>query len=44
AAALAAADEEWLTSLLSRTVPLSQALEAFEHHPGDIKAVIDLQE
>lgn len=44
AAALAAADEEWLTSLLSRTVPLSQALEAFEHHPGDIKVVIDLQE
>lgn len=41
AAALAKADMGWLERLITRRVPLSRALEAFEP-AGDIKAVIDL--
>ena len=43
AEALAAADGQWLSSLITRTVPLTRALEAFDHERGDIKVVIDLQ-
>lgn len=41
--ALAAADPDWLASLITRRVPLSRALEAFERQDGDVKVVIDLQ-
>ena len=43
AEALAAADPQWLSALITRTVPLTRALDAFDHEPGDIKVVIDLQ-
>ena len=42
AEALAAADEGWLTRLITRRVPLERALEAFAPHPDDIKTVITL--
>ncbi|TDD44357.1 theronine dehydrogenase [Nonomuraea terrae] len=41
AAALAKADLSWLERLITRRVPLSNALEAFEP-AGDVKAVVDL--
>jgi len=41
AAALAEADREWLGRLITRRVPLTRALEAFEP-AEDVKAVIDL--
>ncbi|MFG1698595.1 glucose 1-dehydrogenase [Nonomuraea sp. NPDC049309] len=41
AAALAQADAEWLGRLITRRVPLTRALEAFEP-AEDVKAVIDL--
>ena len=40
--ALARADGKWLAALITRRVPLDRFTEAFEHHPGDIKVVIDL--
>lgn len=43
AQALAQADKEWLSSLITRVVPLSQAQEAFQRQDGDVKVVIDLQ-
>jgi threonine dehydrogenase-like Zn-dependent dehydrogenase len=43
AEALARADGEWLASLVTRTVPLTELDTAFEHRPEDIKVLIDLQ-
>lgn len=37
------ADHDWLSSLITRTVPLSRFAEAFEHQDDDIKVLIDLQ-
>ncbi|GAA2206003.1 glucose 1-dehydrogenase [Nonomuraea monospora] len=42
AAALAAADRGWLERLITRRVPLSSALEAFQPAENDVKVVIDL--
>ncbi|MGW5317132.1 glucose 1-dehydrogenase [Nocardia thailandica] len=43
AQALAAADESWLSRLITRRLPLERALEAFEPGDhGDIKVVVDL--
>ncbi|WP_198683705.1 glucose 1-dehydrogenase [Peristeroidobacter agariperforans] len=41
AAALASADRQWLLRLISRRVPLADWHTALEHHPDDIKVVID---
>jgi glucose 1-dehydrogenase len=43
AAALAAADRDWLAGLVSRRVPLESFAEAFEKRDGDVKVVLDLQ-
>lgn len=43
AAALAAADPQWLKRLITRRVPLRHWHEAFERHAGDIKVVIDFE-
>jgi threonine dehydrogenase-like Zn-dependent dehydrogenase len=42
AEALASADLEWLRRLITRRVPLEQALDAFERHDDDVKVVVDL--
>jgi len=42
AQALAAADGEWLGRLVTRTVPLERAAEAFETDDDDVKVVLDL--
>ncbi|TYB51597.1 alcohol dehydrogenase catalytic domain-containing protein [Nonomuraea sp. PA05] len=42
AAALAAADRGWLERLITRRVPLSSALDAFQPAEDDVKVVIDL--
>jgi threonine dehydrogenase-like Zn-dependent dehydrogenase len=42
AAALAAAEPDWLAALLSRRVPLERYAEAFEVRADDVKVVIDL--
>ncbi|MGW0250320.1 glucose 1-dehydrogenase [Nocardia goodfellowii] len=42
AAALAAADQEWLAGLITRTIPLARATEAFTPGHDDIKVVVDL--
>ncbi|MGV0814382.1 hypothetical protein ABQF34_20645 [Mycolicibacterium boenickei] len=39
---LAAADTEWLERLITRQVPLEQAMTAFEGDGGDVKVVIEL--
>lgn len=39
---LAAADRDWLSSLITRIVPLSQYNDAFERRDDDIKVLIDL--
>ena len=41
AAALAAADPQWLARLITRRVPLRHWHEAFERHPHDVKVVIE---
>jgi threonine dehydrogenase-like Zn-dependent dehydrogenase len=41
AAALAKADKEWLSRLITRRVPLNRWREAFENRNGDIKVVLD---
>jgi threonine dehydrogenase-like Zn-dependent dehydrogenase len=41
AAALAKADKEWLSRLITRRVPLNRWREAFEYRAGDIKVVLD---
>jgi glucose 1-dehydrogenase len=40
AAALAKADREWLSRLITRRVPLSHWQDAFKRHPDDIKVVL----
>ncbi|AQZ66293.1 Glucose 1-dehydrogenase [[Actinomadura] parvosata subsp. kistnae] len=42
AGALAQADRGWLERLITRRVPLSRALDAFQPAENDVKAVIDL--
>ncbi|OBG84350.1 theronine dehydrogenase [Mycobacterium sp. E802] len=42
AAALAKADVDWLSSLITRRVPLERATDAFDVGPDDVKVVIDL--
>jgi threonine dehydrogenase-like Zn-dependent dehydrogenase len=41
AEALAKADKEWLSRLITRRVPLSRWQEAFEQREGDVKTVVD---
>jgi threonine dehydrogenase-like Zn-dependent dehydrogenase len=41
AEALARADRAWLSSLITRRVPLARFKEAFERRPGDIKVIIE---
>jgi threonine dehydrogenase-like Zn-dependent dehydrogenase len=41
--ALARADRDWLTRLITRRVPVAQWAEALENRPDDIKVVIDFQ-
>ncbi len=41
ASALAQADRGWLERLITRRVPLARWSEALEHHPGDVKVVVD---
>jgi threonine dehydrogenase-like Zn-dependent dehydrogenase len=41
AAALAKADKDWLSRLITRRVPLERWREAFEPRPDDIKVVVD---
>lgn len=43
AAALAAADPEWLRRLITRRVPLDRWTEALDRQPDDVKVVVDLQ-
>ena len=43
ARALATADEAWLRRLITRRVPLAGFAKAFEHHPEDVKVVLDIQ-
>lgn len=42
AAALAAADGDWLRGLISRRVPLERWTEALRRQPDDVKVVVDL--
>ncbi len=41
---LAAADRDWLASLITRRVPLDNWNEALAHRPGDIKVIIDFSQ
>ncbi|MDP9393348.1 MAG: glucose 1-dehydrogenase [Actinomycetota bacterium] len=41
--ALAAADVEWLSRLITRRLPLADFADAFEPRPDDVKVVLDLQ-
>lgn len=43
AAALAAADTEWLRQLITRRVPLEKWPEALDRQPDDVKVVVDLR-
>ncbi|HEY3750628.1 MAG TPA: glucose 1-dehydrogenase [Pseudonocardiaceae bacterium] len=43
AAALAAADPEWLRQLITRRVPLEKWTEALDRQPDDVKVVVDLR-
>lgn len=42
ARALAAADHEWLSRLITRRVPLDRYHEAFDRRPDDVKVVLDV--
>ncbi|MDQ4054148.1 MAG: glucose 1-dehydrogenase [Actinomycetota bacterium] len=44
AKALADADQEWLTRLITRSVPLDRYREAFVRRQDDVKVVLDIQE
>ena len=44
AEALARADRDWLSRLITRRVPLARFAEAFDGRKGDIKVVIELAE
>jgi len=39
--ALAKADKDWLSRLITRRVPLDRWKEAFERRPDDVKTVVD---
>ncbi|WP_238163583.1 glucose 1-dehydrogenase [Kribbella capetownensis] len=41
--ALAAADPNWMSRLITRTVPLHRYPEAFARQPDDVKVVIDIE-
>jgi threonine dehydrogenase-like Zn-dependent dehydrogenase len=41
--ALAAADNDWLAKIITRTVPMASWAKALERQPDDIKVVVDLQ-
>jgi len=41
AAALSAADRDWLARLVTRRVPLSSWKDAYTRQPGDVKTVLD---
>ena len=43
AAALAAADPQWLAQLITRKVPLDHWPDALNREPDDVKVVVDLQ-
>lgn len=43
AAALAAADRDWLARLVTRTVPLDSWTDALSKHDDDVKVVVDVQ-
>ncbi|MEE6260305.1 glucose 1-dehydrogenase [Plantactinospora sonchi] len=43
AEALAAADPDWLDTMISRRVPVEAYAEAYQREPDDIKVVIDFQ-
>ncbi|HVU60822.1 MAG TPA: glucose 1-dehydrogenase [Mycobacteriales bacterium] len=43
AQALAAADNDWLAKIITRTVPMAEWAQALERKPDDIKVVVDLQ-
>jgi len=43
AAVLDRADDAWLSSMITRRVPLAEFAEAFETRPGDVKVVLELQ-
>jgi threonine dehydrogenase-like Zn-dependent dehydrogenase len=43
AEALAAADNDWLAKIITRTVPMRDWAQALERQPGDIKVVVDLR-
>lgn len=42
-AALAEADRQWLSRLITRRVPLPQWHEAFERHPEDTKVIVQFE-
>ncbi|HEX2048896.1 MAG TPA: glucose 1-dehydrogenase [Acidimicrobiales bacterium] len=42
AAALAAADRDWLSGLITRRVPLERWTEGLDRRDGDVKVVVDL--
>jgi threonine dehydrogenase-like Zn-dependent dehydrogenase len=42
ASALAAADQDWLSGMITRRVPLSRWRDAYGESSGDVKVVLDL--
>jgi len=36
------ADDAWLSSMITRRVPLDEFAEAFEHRADDVKVVLEL--
>jgi glucose 1-dehydrogenase len=44
AEALAEADRDWLSGLITRRVPLDSWNEALQHRPGDIKVIIEFSQ
>jgi hypothetical protein len=44
AEALAKADRQWLSRLITRRVPLAKWRDAFAHRPNDIKVVLQFAE
>ncbi|HVS66967.1 MAG TPA: glucose 1-dehydrogenase [Mycobacteriales bacterium] len=43
AEALSKADNDWLSQIITRTVPMAEWAQALERQPDDIKVVVDLQ-
>ena len=42
AAALAAADRDWLARLITRRVPLADFADGFARRPDDVKVVLEI--